>query len=82
MACQHQPTEPRTPVIAIPELPAYLRQPCEPLNILEGGDGKTITKWFVTNVPKANDCQRKYNGLLNAYDSIKNLNAAKKEEKP
>ena len=81
-ACQHQPTEPRTPVVAIPELPAYLRQPCEPLNPLEGGDGKSITQWFVTNIPKANACQRKHDGLLESYDAVEKLNVAKEEEKP
>lgn len=66
----------------IPELPANLRQPCEKLNTLDAGDGRTIARWFVVNVPKHNSCARNHDAVIKAYDDIKKLADSINQEKP
>lgn len=65
----------------IQELPANLSQPCDKLSTLDVGDGATITRWFLTNIPKHNSCARDKDAVVKAYNEVRNaINSI--EEKP
>lgn len=47
-------------------LAANLTQTCPPLNQLNAGDGKTITKWIVGTVDMYEDCRSRHSSLVEA----------------
>ena len=60
--CQH-----RILLVDDSALAANITQPCPPLNKLSAGDGKTITKWIVTEINMHEDCRARHSALVEAF---------------
>lgn len=57
------------------ELPADLSSPCQKLTKLEDGKAGTLLMWNVTNIPKATECDWKHEGVVEAYNGVRQVMA-------
>ena len=57
----------------IPQLPANLSSPCQKLTKLEDGKAGTLLLWNVTNIPKATECDWKHEGVVEAYNGVRQV---------
>ncbi len=55
------------------ELPANLAAPCQKLTKLDDGKAGTILMWNVTNIPKVHECDWKHEGVVEAYNGVRQV---------
>ncbi|WDZ53035.1 hypothetical protein LF296_12590 [Acinetobacter vivianii] len=58
----------RSTVLSKPNIPANLIQPCDKLNTLDDGAGKSIMLWAIDTVGKYNECEARHAALVKALE--------------
>lgn len=54
----------------LPEMPAQIAQPCEPLDEIADAKGKTVLRWAALTISRYQDCAARHDAAVRAYQSL------------
>jgi hypothetical protein A6013_16425 len=54
----------------LPDMPAQIAQPCEPLAEIADTKGKTVLQWAAQTVVQYQDCAARHDAAVRAYRAL------------
>ena len=54
----------------LPDMPAQIAQPCEPLAEIADTKGKTVLQWAAQTVAQYQDCAARHDAAVRAYRAL------------